>query len=68
MDRLARFRRDLVVSGFVMAVGVIMMIAPSLISRSFPVWWPRTASLLTICGACAELIAVVRFARRIGPR
>jgi hypothetical protein len=58
------FRRDLMVSGCVMAAGAAMIIIPRIVILSLPPWWPKTASLLIVCGAVAELIAVTRFVRR----
>jgi hypothetical protein len=64
MQAIKAFRRDLLISGCVMAAGFIMMLLPNAVPLSFPSWWIRAASLLTVVGAVAELITIAKFSRR----
>jgi xanthine/uracil permease len=57
-------RRHLLVSGAVMLVGVVLLLAPQAMAWVAPLWWRRVAASVILIGALAEILAVWRFRRR----
>lgn len=64
MNPLITLRRSLILSGAVMLVGVLMLIAPQAFAWAPPLWWRRAAALVILIGALAEIVAVWRFFRQ----
>jgi hypothetical protein len=51
-----------------MLAGIGMLVVSAVAADRMPRAWTRTAALLIICGALAELLALHRFSRGAGTR
>jgi|tagenome__1003787_1003787.scaffolds.fasta_scaffold20943065_1 hypothetical protein len=64
MDRQAQFRRRLVVTTVVMLIGISLVVIPHVLQVAAPSWWKPMTTLMILCGAIAELLAVWSVSRR----
>jgi xanthine/uracil permease len=63
-DRQAQFRRRIVVTAVVMLTGISLTAVPHVLQVAVPSWWKPMTTLMILCGAITELLAVWSVSQR----